>query len=103
MTQAKDMQAAPPGWAWYISRAQAIAESDLIDVSGRAREAGIGCPVAVTSLTWHDCVRVQSRDPAAETERLRQLLDSLREVLPPLDSEWEHINFPVKVADIRGG
>ena len=29
------------GWAWYISRAKAIAEGDLIDVTEQAREAGM--------------------------------------------------------------
>ena len=103
MTQSDKTRRAPRGWAWYISRAQAIAEYDLIDVSEQAREAGIGCPVAVTSLSWHDCVRVESRDPAVETQRLRHLLDTLREALAPLDSEWEQVNFPVEVADIRAG
>jgi Family of unknown function (DUF6573) len=94
---------APRGWAWYISRARAIAQYCLVDVSERAREAGIGCPVALTSTAWQDCVWVEGRDPAIETQRLRHLLDSLRAALPPLDGEWEHVNFPVEVADIRAG
>ena len=44
----------PRGWAWYISRAKAIAVGDLKDVTEQAREAGIGCPVAVTSVTWYE-------------------------------------------------
>jgi len=95
---------APRGWAWYISRARAIAEGDLTDVTEQARKAGIGCPVAVTSVTWYECVEVEGRDPAAETERLRHLLDSLRDALPLLDGGREHVEFPVKVADkIRPG
>ena len=57
MTQSDKTRRAPRGWAWYLSRAQAIAEYSLIDVSEQAREGGISCPVALTSLTWDDCVR----------------------------------------------
>jgi hypothetical protein len=109
MTQGKERELtaktrrAPRGWAWYISRDKAIAECDLIDVAEEAREAGISCPVALTSLTWHDCVRVESRDPAVETQRLRHLLAWLREALPPPDGQWEHVNFSVEVADDRPG
>ena len=38
------------------SRAQAIADGVLIDVSSVAREAGIVWPVALTSAAWGDCV-----------------------------------------------
>ena len=77
---------------------------DLKDVTEHAREAGIGCPVAVTSVTWYECVEVEGRDPAAETERLRHLLDSLRDAIPLLDGGRKHVEFPVKVADkIRPG
>ena len=110
MTEGKErelidkIRSAPRGWAWYISRAKAIAEGDLIDVTEQAREAGIGCPVAVTPVAWYECVEVEGRDPAAETERLRHLLDSLRDALPLLDGGREHVEFPVEVADkIRPG
>jgi hypothetical protein len=98
------IRSAPRGWAWYISRAQAIAVGDLKDVTEHAREAGIGCPVAVTSVTWYECVEVEGRDPAAETERLRHFLNSLRDAIPLLDGGRKHVEFPVKVADkIRPG
>ena len=38
------------------TRAQAIEDGMLIDVSATAREAGIVWPVAMTSAAWADCV-----------------------------------------------
>src|SRR5947209_12200809 len=40
------------------SRAQAIADGVLIDVSATAREAGFRWPVALTRAVWERCVRV---------------------------------------------
>src|SRR5437899_7017497 len=40
------------------SRAQAIADGVLIDVSATAQEAGIRWPVALTRAVWERCVRV---------------------------------------------
>jgi hypothetical protein len=40
------------------SRAQAIADGVLIDVSATAREAGIRYPVALTAAAWERCVSV---------------------------------------------
>ena len=77
MTQGKERELianprpAPRGWAWYISRAQAIAKRDLIDVSEQAREAGISCPVAVTSVTWSECMEVRGPSDGGEMGRLR--------------------------------
>ena len=49
------------------SRAQAIEDGVLIDVSTVAREAGITYPVALTSAAWGRCVTVRRR---GETEGL---------------------------------
>ena len=38
------------------TRAQAIEDGQLIDVSTTAREAGIVWPLAMTSAAWADCV-----------------------------------------------
>ncbi|WP_417276793.1 DUF6573 family protein [Castellaniella sp.] len=38
------------------SRAQAIADGVLVDVTATAREAGFSVPVAVTRAVWADCV-----------------------------------------------
>jgi Family of unknown function (DUF6573) len=40
------------------TRAQAIEDGVLIDVSATAREAGIRYPVALTSAVWGRCVAV---------------------------------------------
>lgn len=38
------------------TRAEAIEDGALIDVSATAREAGVAWPVALTSAAWADCV-----------------------------------------------
>ena len=40
------------------SRAQAIEDGVLIDVTETAKEAGFSVPVVVTSHVWSECVRV---------------------------------------------
>src|SRR4051812_40695629 len=40
------------------TRAQAIADGTLVDVSSTASEAGIRYPVAVTAAVWARCVKV---------------------------------------------
>ena len=108
MTEGKEreltdkIRSAPRGWAWYISRTEAIAVGDLKDVTEQAREAGIGCPVAVTPVAWYEGVDCGVGEN--EAARLRHLLDSLRDALPLLDGGREYVEFPVKVADkIRPG
>ena len=44
------------------TRAQAIEDGQLIDVSTTAREAGIVWPVALTSAAWADCVEWSDAD-----------------------------------------
>ena len=44
------------------SRAQAIEDSVLIDVTAMAREAGFKWPVALTHTAWCDCVAWTERD-----------------------------------------
>ena len=39
------------------SRAQALADGELVDVSTIAREAGFTLPVAVTRAVWVDCIQ----------------------------------------------
>jgi hypothetical protein len=43
------------------SRAQAIADGELIDVTATAREAGFVIPVAVTRALWADIVAIPAR------------------------------------------
>lgn len=44
------------------TRAQAIADGVLIDVSKAAREAGFRFPVALTAQVWADCVAWEPED-----------------------------------------
>jgi len=56
------------------TRAQAIADGTLVDVSAMAREAGFRIPVAVTSAVWTDCVAWTDADSgrqAVQDERGR--------------------------------
>ena len=76
--------------------------ADLKDVTEHAREAGIGCPVAVTSVAWYEGVDCGVAEN--EAARLRHLLESLRAALPLLDDGREYVEFPVEVVDkIRPG
>ena len=43
---------------YRYTRAQAVADGVLIDVSAVAREAGIAYPVALTRAAWERCVTV---------------------------------------------
>lgn len=44
------------------TRAQAISDGVLIDVSAMAKQAGFTVPVAMTSAAWSDCVEWSERD-----------------------------------------
>ncbi len=57
------------------SRAQAIADGVLVDVTDTAREAGFAVPVAMTAAAWDDCVAWTDADgrrqvPQDESGRL---------------------------------
>lgn len=51
------------------SRAQAIADGVLIDVSTMAREAGFTVPVAMTSAAWADLVEWSDEDSIRQTHQ----------------------------------
>ena len=64
---------------YQYTRAQAIEDGVLIDVTETAREAGISFPTAVTAAVWAECVTVP--DEAAwqdEQGRLWDVLTMLR-------------------------
>ncbi|MBY4726893.1 MULTISPECIES: DUF6573 family protein [Burkholderia] len=57
------------------TRAQAIADGVLVDVSAMAREAGFRVPVALTSAVWADCVAWTDADSGrGESGRLWDVL-----------------------------
>ena len=49
------------------SRAQALADGVLVDVSEVAKEAGFRVPVALTVAVWEQCVAWSERDSARQT------------------------------------
>ena len=49
------------------SRAQAITDGVLVDVSETAREAGFRIPVAITITAWNDCVAWKEIDSKRQT------------------------------------
>ncbi|MBT3067332.1 hypothetical protein KKO72_10955 [Rhodoferax sp. U11-2br] len=51
------------------SRAQAISDGVLVDVSVMAKEAGFSVPVALTSAAWSDCVEWGDRDSSRQTHQ----------------------------------
>jgi len=51
------------------SRAQAISDGVLVDVSTMAKEAGFTVPVALTSAAWSDCVEWGDRDSSRQTHQ----------------------------------
>lgn len=61
------------------TRAQAIEDGFLIDVSETAKEAGISFPTTVTAAVWAECVTVPEKAPwQDEMGRLWDVLTMLR-------------------------
>lgn len=50
------------------TRAMALADGTLIDVTSTAAEAGFKIPVALTSAVYEDCVRWDKSDPRPQDE-----------------------------------
>ena len=84
---------------YRYTRAQAVADGVLIDVSAVAREAGIAYPVALTRAAWERCVTVP---PGVECQdeagRLWDVLWLLRLALGRSDGGPE-VRFGVHVRD----
>jgi hypothetical protein len=93
------------------TRAQAIADGVLVDVSELAREAGFRFPVAVTAGVWAECVAVpEGVTGQDETGRLWDVLHLLRvaiagmnkdvtprHALPGQTARGERVDFAVHV------
>jgi hypothetical protein len=60
---------------YAYTRAQAIADGELVDVTGRAKEAGFRYPVALTRAVWCEYVEVPAGvEGQDETGRLWDIL-----------------------------
>jgi hypothetical protein len=63
-------EASPLGPIIYgYSRAQAIADGVLVDVSAMARQTGFSVPVAMTSAAWADLVEWSDQDSSRQTHQ----------------------------------
>lgn len=51
------------------TRADAIADGFLVDVTEVAKEAGFVCPVAVTNAVWEDCIEWSEDDSKRQTHQ----------------------------------
>lgn len=54
---------------YSYSRAQAIEDGFLVDITETAREAGFRCPVAITRAAWTDCVEWSDADSERQTHQ----------------------------------
>jgi len=62
---------------YSYSRAQAIADGVLVDVSDMAKEAGFRYPVAMTAAAWADCVAWPDSNRGAGQSESGRLWDVL--------------------------
>ena len=80
------------------SRAQALADGVLVDVSSTAREAGFKYPVALTAAAWVKCVAVPPGVLCQdETGRLWDLLTMLRFAIRGHSGAAPEVRFAVHV------
>jgi hypothetical protein len=86
------------------TRADAIADGVLVDVSDLAREAGFKIPVAVTAGVWAECVAVPTGVTGQDTAgRLWDVLNMLRHAIAK-SSGGDRVDFAVHVrTDNREG
>ncbi len=80
------------------SRAQAIEDGVLVDVSDTAKEAGFKYPVAVTTAVWDDCVMKKSRSAGDPEGRLWDILTMMKYAAK---NGGEQINFTVLISRRR--
>jgi len=86
---------------YSYTRAEALADGVLVDVSELAAEAGFRIPVALTCGAWQQSVAVpQSCIQQDETGRLWDVLNVLR-YAARRNGETDQIQFPVVVQNSR--
>lgn len=82
---------------YQYTRAQAIEDGTLIDVTETAREAGITFATAVTAAVWEHCVTVpQTASWQDESGRLWDVLTMLRYAIKR-STGGQQVNFTVAV------
>ena len=91
---------------YSYSRAQAIEDGVLVDVSETAKEAGFRFPVAITQAAWGDCVAWSDEDNARQCyqDESGRLWDVLTMLLYAIRRSNEGSNIPFQLIRIpRGG
>lgn len=90
-----------PAIASY-SRAQAIEDGVLVDVSTLARECGFKFPVAMTRAAWSECVEIPKGVTCQdETGRLWDVLNMLR-VAIKRSTGGDRVDFELVVRNHNG-
>ena len=80
------------------TRAQAIADGVLVDVTPMANEAGFRTPVALTSAVWSNCVRVPDGVRGQDEDgRLWDVLWMCRLLISRAREQSDEILFKVHV------
>lgn len=67
MAQQSELESLFGNVIYAYTRADAIADGTLVDVTETAREAGFRLPVAVTAAAWADCVAWSEADSKRQT------------------------------------
>jgi len=89
---------------YSYSRAQAIADGVLVDISTLAKEAGFHCPMAVTAAVWAEVIEPDERAKSngqSATGRLWDMLNLLRHAIRKAEGDKPELLFTMLVA--RGG
>ncbi len=88
----------PPAVIYAYTRAQAIEDGVLVDVSAMAKEAGFRYPVALKSAVWTDYVRVpEGVECQNEQGRLWDILNMLRYAIHKDDASGSEVSFSLYV------
>lgn len=90
------------------SRAEAIDDGVLVDVTASAREVGFRFPVALTRaayeehVAWADVDNAKHGTLQQEPDRLRHVLEALRLALPCTNDDEPEVRFSVRVVPHDG-
>lgn len=88
------------------TRAQAIEDGYLVDISSIAKECGFRYPVAITSDVFGDCVYLAKDDEKmvleTQLERTENLLRELMKAIKRTDRSVDRITFALEYAHVEG-
>jgi hypothetical protein len=85
------------------TRAEAIKDGVLVDVSKLAQEAGFRYPVAMTAAVWETCVRVPGDIPGRdESGRIWDLINVLRWLKLRVEVREQEFEFTLAIPQSSG-